>query len=493
MNGLEYSTSERSRVAVESGLLSDIPASGNDIKKTFLTGQVALKQSFHGNFVECRLDEAVFSQTNLSRCDWKDCRITNSEFLSCDFAQASIITNYFENCRFVECVFPDTDINDGRFSNCEFISCDFTSVIFKSGNFEETQFDRCLTSNRVIESSLLINTSWRGMEIDVRLVTGNFGLKSVQLIDCRLVERDSGGIFYYENLEEVLAAFSKRGLSSLEDLRVRYFAVGRLDADAGILDDALNIRNWGSDAVVEASLATQLNIFSQFLMILFENDEIAFYPILILHTRNFEVLTWLEGRPRTTVLYQVVAGVHWTLSREVETFMRLVDFFSGTLDVLPELHFAARGPVDPVFFQRWFAEVGVDGIKVLAVKPRNSPVDLAVVAENYPSLVALIALFLASRLKVELSELSPKSNGQSVQRESGDNQVFAVSAGFVPAKTAEYELSVRTLLPKSLLLDLRITLNVSLFTKARGVLVQLLTSSNEPSTPSDAQAPQKES
>ena len=151
-----------------------------------------------------------------------------------------MITNAFAECRFVRCRFPDTGVSDCSFTGCDFEDCDFTSIIVKSSRFEECLFSHCTTSNRLIESSLLPRTDWRGMELAIALVTGNFGLRQSELADCRLVSRIGGG-------EEITtsATVAVSDLSPIERFRLAYFRSGEVDGDPATLEAALDLRNWG--------------------------------------------------------------------------------------------------------------------------------------------------------------------------------------------------------------------------------------------------------
>lgn len=462
---------------IQGNLLNNIPRVGNDIKRVYLKGDVASGQQTNSNFVECKLDACRFIDISLNRVDWKDCRVTGSIFENCDLGYASFITNHFEDCRFINCRFEDTSISDSTFKNCEFKDCDLSHIIIKSSSIEESIFDTCITSNRVIESSLLIDTKWLSMEIDVRLIMGNFGLLQSHCEQCTLVTRDAEGVARPRPWSELENIFPPEELGPIEYLRLSYFNTEDLEADTDALEAALDLRNWGSDAVVQASLASQLSSFAHFLLTLFARNRLPIYPILLLHSRNFEVLNWLGNRGDAVNLYQVSAGVHWLLTREVDVFFLLVETLKEKFVDRKTIHFAANGPVDVGYFQEWLLHENILGVCVESVRPRNSPVDLGLSFENAAVLASLLALFLATRTSVEISKLPLSNNPDSIESHSSmGNSLFAISAGLLSGseQTTEYELSVRTLLPRSLLLDFRLTMNVSVFKKARRVLVHIV-------------------
>ncbi|WP_329741435.1 pentapeptide repeat-containing protein [Dyella sp. A6] len=478
MGELHVYVDDQGLTSIAGGLIRDIPRVGNDVRRLRLTGTFAPWQQFSGNFAESRIHDAEFRNIDLDRCDWKDCRVTDVVFDNCDLGHASFITNSFERCEFIECRFPDTGISDCVFKECVFDRCDLKHIIIKSSHLEKSSFFSCETSNRVIESSLLIDTAWASMDIDARLIFGNFGLLKSEFQHCSLVTRTSMG-------EDVKCEWSALGeiaseseLSPVEYLRYRNFETENLEADEGAFESALDLRNWKSDVAVQASFGAQLSSFAQFLVALFERDRLPVYPLLILHSRNFEILKFLEQRPEAAGLYQEVAGIHWVLARHATAFLEAVENWSAAFAETKILHVAAVGPLDEDYFRNWFAEVGINGIEVESVRPRNSPIDLALGFVNHKALVGFVAAFLSTRFKVSLSK-TPRLGEEGGAKVKVSNDVFAISMGLMPSKSGEYQLSVKTLLPNSFLLGLQLSMSVAFFQKVRRVLVDLLSSEQD--------------
>ena len=446
MDGLRVSGPDNSMIEIPAGLLTELSA--GDIRRRRLSGRPTPGQTFHGNIVESRLEDMEFTSIDLSRCDWKDCRVERVAFYDCDLGHASMITNAFADCRFVRCRFPDTGVSDSSFMGCDFEDCDFTSIIVKSSRFEECLFSRCTTSNRIVESSLLLLTEWRDMELALALITGNFGLRHSELTDCRLVSQI--GESQEVSSSNILAL---PDLSPLERFRLAFFWTGEVDGDADALEAALDLRNWGNDAVIQASFGTQLSSFAQFLLALYGIDRCPLYPLLILHSRNFAFLEWLSTREEFLPLYQVAAGVHLTLTREIDGYVAQLSLALAKLAEAQTIHFAAEGPLEVSYFEEWFAQQGVEGIRVVAVRPRNSPIDLAVIFSDANALIAGLALFLASRTKLELIKVGNDLSGGTEEEPGKGRSLLSFSAGFSKVKPAEYEINVRTILPRSLLLD----------------------------------------
>jgi uncharacterized protein YjbI with pentapeptide repeats len=444
-----------------------------NIRGKRITGRPQAGQTFRGNFVECRLKEIIAENIDFGRCDWKDCKVTDSRFVDCHLGEASMITNDFESCEFVRCKFTDTSVSDSSFLGCTFKECDFRDVIIKASRFDDVTFDECLTSNRLIESSLLLRTAWRRMEMDFAIVTGNFGLRRADLIECEFSDTDR---------DPEARAIALPTLSALERFRIAYFECGSVDADPAALEAALDLRNWGTGAFVQGSVGLQISGLSQFLLALYEREEIAVYPVILLHSNNFRFLEIVAAQPHAKALYQIIAGVHLALTRVTDEFAVELTAFTKHVHWRRRLHLAALGPADVAHFEKWLNEQGVTGVEVVSVRPRNSPVELVVQFVTQGDFIAFAALLAATRTKMELTRLGAVESSQhgNAGQTTPDQAMLSFSAGFSLDHPSVYELNVQTLLPRSLLLDLRLGLSVRVFSAARRVLVDLLSDNPRP-------------
>jgi uncharacterized protein YjbI with pentapeptide repeats len=450
-----------------------------DLRRLRFTGKARPGQSFSGNFVECLFESVELENINFARCDWKDCYVYDTTFLDCNLGSASLITNSFESCRFVHCRFPDTGISDSNFRDCSFERCDFTNVVMKSNRVERTLFSKCKTSNRIIESSLLIDTRWTEMLLEVGLLLGNFGLRKADVENCTFYRKTGNRESKALDLSDVEIENGPQ-LSPIERFRLAFFRTGTADGDADALENALNPRSWTGDAIIESSFGALLTNFSQFLLALYSADRLPTYVILRLHTHNFELLEWLAGKGELLSLYQVAAGVHLTLTREVDSFASLLQVTADAFDQTRLIHIEANGPLEKAFYEELFEEVGLKGVRIKSVRPRSSPVELIISFLDYSTLMALGAIVLASRTKFELTKI-PRSDWKKLARAAvtqkpspKSRELITFQSGFSSERPSEFQINVRTLLPRSLLLDLHLSFSVAVFKKVRSVLINLL-------------------
>jgi hypothetical protein len=313
------------------------------------------------------------------------------------------------------------------------------------------------------------------MDLEIGLITGNFGVKETDLIQCDIVRFDDQKQKIPVALEELLDSRSQ--WSVLERFRLAYFRSGSVEGDPEILEEAIDPRNWTVDAPIRASLGALVGLFSQFLLAEYTNDVMTFYPILRFHARNYLLLEWLTKRREQPSLYQAVAGVHLTLTREIEEFLAVVEAVAREFSELAPIHLAAEGPLDSKYFANLLGELGFTGIFVGSVMPRNSPVDLAVTVSDHPWLIALVALVLSTRTRIELGSVCPvvaQPHHKDASNSPQVNQLVTITTGFLQPDKDDFVVSIRTIMPRSLLLDLHLEISLRLLKRARDTFLFFL-------------------
>ncbi|WP_245258280.1 hypothetical protein [Rhodopseudomonas palustris] len=324
------------------------------------------------------------------------------------------------------------------------------------------------------------------MNLEVGLILGNFGLERSNVQACVLFEKQPDRSLREITWSDLGRIGGHRPLSPIETFRLAFFETGDADGDPDALEQAINPRNWTSEAIIESSFGALLNSFAQFLLALFAANRLPVYGLLRFHTHNFALLEWLSGKPEFSSLYQSAAGVHLSVTREVDAYARAVQEIVDAHTNLLHIRLEADGPLDPSYYESLFREADGGQIRVDWVRPRNSPVEVSLNFFDYATLLSIVALVLATRTKFELSKIqsmgwiaSPPTGDRNGEAANG-KQLIAFRTGFSLDRPSEYEINVRTLLPRSFLLDLHLCLNISLFKRVRGVLIGLLLPPKDP-------------
>lgn len=455
-----------------------------DFKRVRITGATQPNEAFHQNMSDVVVDKAIFQESNLSRCDIKDCLIRESDFRFCAFDGGALATNYFTETRFTGCTFADTSVINCEFHGCEFISCDLRSLFMKGCRLSNCRLIDCHTDNKAIESTLFFNTELRDCSFQIQMIVENFGLSESLSTGCSIRSARVRDKHVLLTLEEIAEEINNPNNNVLERLRLYYFVHGTLLEGGENLDQALAFKHWVGVARIPASFNRLIQDFSDFLIHLYEQDQLNAHVILLLHTTLDQLRMRSESNTSFRSLTQTIIGVHVTLSRLVEEYLVCLMVLQRVFG--KDFSLVANGPNEVEYFENRLSHflTGTPA-KVTRVVPHNSPVDVVISWMDGNTAMIILALFLATRTKFEIrkfaQDLGANTSG-TLMEQAGDERgssmpgmsLFSVSLGFSPDNPAEYGLKLRSLMPGALLVDFRLQVSTVLVSKFRKILVDIL-------------------
>ena len=157
----------------------------------------------------CVLEKCTFEKTILANSDLDSSQISDSIFSNLSFQNSDIVSCNFENCTFKKISFKGSSFSNNTFSNCKFLSCDFNHVDMHNSTFlncviEHMNVRQCSTSlNNFIECTfiqskingnfffnILMNCIYKDTEIDISLVSSNFGIRQASLDQLKQIENN---------------------------------------------------------------------------------------------------------------------------------------------------------------------------------------------------------------------------------------------------------------------------------------------------------------
>jgi uncharacterized protein YjbI with pentapeptide repeats len=466
----------------------------NDLVRHRLTGTIPSGPDFSiVNFVACELYDIVANEIDFSECDFKDTFVKGAVFSDCTFDGGTFATTFFADTEFHRCTFYNLAAYSCDFRKVQFVDCNLTNLLIKSSEFSESRFRNCITSNKICEISTLFDTHFESTPIQFETITNNFGLRKQDLKDSIIRSGRAREDHQSLTIDHLLKRLGSKQFSSLENLTLEYFCNETLLNGSVFLDEALDLTRWTRIHRNPGSFVELLDKFGQFLTYLYEKNDLTAHPILLLHHVT-STLTSSISRKNAHRISMSLGGLHLILSRIVEEFLgvlqQLTDFTSGSVT------FLAEGPTDKEYFQRELQPWIEDQEVVINRVERNSPLIVEFIAAHPSLLLALLGVFLATRTKLEISRLkstvetaarqtTKKSLGK---RKKGSNlpalkqtsnlSIFSVSAGIVNNPNPGYELRLLSVLPGSLLVDLRLNFSTMLATRLRAILLNLLLDSS---------------
>ena len=467
----------------------------NDIVRFRLTGAIPPEPDFRVvNFVGCILDRVTADKVNFSECDFKDTMVKEAAFRECAFDGGAFVTSSFFDSEFANCTFYNVAMHNCEFHKVFFAGCDLTNLLIKSARFVNCKFHKCITSNKICEMSTLFDVIFDTTPVQIDTITSNFGLGQSNLEKSPIRigrSRESNQFVGSSELKSLLLSSHK--FSVLEKLSLEYFLEQTLLNGSLLLDESLDLARWTIIYKNPSSFMELLDKFAEFLLHLYDKNELAIHPILLLHHVTSTLLNSVIEKDRLHRVAMALGGIHLLLSRIIEDYLALLDsvvaLLSGTLV------FRAEGPDEKEYFRQLLGPwLGSDEVTIIRVE-RNSPLIVELASQHMTALIPLVAAFLATRTKLEISQIKKEvevhqskklraleaGGAASKNLQTSDPPIFSLSAGKALGPTPSYEFRVRSMMPGSLILDLKLNFSTTFIERLRSTLVSLLLDSSRKS------------
>ena len=470
----------------------------NDLIRYRITGTVPSATDFSVvNFIGCELYDVKAEGIDFSECDFKDTLIKGAAFSDCSFNGGTFATTFFSETEFRRCTFYNNAAYSCDFRRVNFVDCDLTNLLVKSSRFFECTFERCITSNKICEMSTLFGVAFVDTMIQLETITNNFGLTSADLKNAPIRSMRVREPYQSLTEEDLKTLLNSQKLSALERLTLEYFLEHSLLNGSALLDESLNIARWTRIYRNPGSFVELLDKFAEFLIHLYDDNKLTAHPILLLHHVTSTLTNKLPSEEELHRVAMSLGGVHLILSRLVEDYLGILDLAlkRGGGSVA----FLAEGPTDPDYFRKELGPwIEIEGVEIARLE-RNSPLFIEFTAADLMPLLPLIAVFAATRVKLEVTRLKstlekenipragkksskkskknlPARVEKSLQRlpQKSEQSLFAISTGWVTAPNPAYELRVRSLMPGSLLVDLKLNVSTTIARRIRSILLNLL-------------------
>jgi len=459
---------------------------GVDLVGYRLTGQVREVHdlSFH-NFISCIFDHVFANEIDLTRCDFKDVLVRDSHFRRCPIQASTHSTTFYVNSIFEEC-----DFTNGAHTGCEYREVTFknsqlSNLLMKNSRLTDCIFEKCETKTHVFEGNVFLRTRFVGTDLELRAVLSNFGLKRSLTDDCRIRNARVSEAYTFLTEDDLRRILQSRDKDPLALLSILYFLNGNLLCGGEDVDAALDVNNWLGLTHQPASFAQLIEMLAEFLVNSFESNEVDVHKVLLLHDITRQIIAASPNDSMGNRIRLSFGGIHLALSRIVEEYLailaKLVEPRSRCVRVL------ANGPSSMQYFETTFAEVLKNcGVRIYEVRPHNSPTEVGFVEFLPGGRLFLVALLLATFVRVELiahSRAQPKKLHEAKTRKKTrrdkapvkTTEFFELAAGLSAEQQKAYELRVKALVPlTSLIIELKLAVSTQLIQKLRNVIIRIL-------------------
>jgi hypothetical protein len=372
---------------------------GRELRNVELTGVLSHHKTAPAcNIVDTVIQSLTADTVDFTRCDFKDTAIRNSAFTRCDFRSSSFAYNAVFESSFDECSFSDTAIHSCEFIDVAFARCDLTNVLIKSSTFQRCTFTDCATNNKLFETCRFADCRFKGTDLQIQTIEENFGLTVAQydglLRDGRGDERH-----LRVPIEELTRVLEDRSRHAMQRLLVFYFLNGSLIEGSSHLDEALLLDSWLPNFRTAGSFAVVLTQWVQFILWLYERNELLAHTIIVLHTMISRLLSELSKRDAEHQALTAIRGAFASLARVVDEYIIAVDNLLESTDGRMRLIVEGEGGVE--FYERGLAPLlERDGAHIVSIAPYNSWELIVAFIQHHP--YAFITLLAAATPRMNI-------------------------------------------------------------------------------------------
>jgi len=276
-------------------------------------------------------------------------------------------------------------------------------------------------------------------------------------------------------------------------LKLRYylnqelFLVGHESIDA-----LFSINNWLPLCKIPSTFTSYLESLIDFVFYEYERNKVQVSILLKLH--HFTG-TLIDSVNLNLELYKTVMGAHMVLSRVTEAYLSALYFTLHQVQK-PHLFFKVNGPLDITYYEHELQDfLRGTGVKIVNVRIANSPNILELVWTNLDSIVSIVGVLLATRVKIEISKIERSLDLQSTSfiaeppslleestelpttavTKTNANSLFKFEFGLGGEEEQRmYNLKLRSIFPRNLVADLRLSINTSVLGKLRNILIEII-------------------
>ncbi len=319
---------------------------------------------------------------------------------------------------------------------------------------------------------LLNRCRFEETQLQLQTVAENFGLREVEVtrtlrsdrIDHPHEEMDHAAI------EQSLALTTQ----PLSRLAFHYYLTGDLLSGSENLDAALDVGYWIKSQSTVGSFSIVLTRLCEFLLDLHENDELAYLPLVQLHSVTGALASAVPSGAHMRQAGFAVYGVHLSITRRIndwEILVReLVEMRRKTSTFLVE------GKHTEAFYRRAIPELFMrNKPRIVSLVPHNSPWEMELGFRSSVLAGGFMALFLATRTRIELQRLVDTHQvGATTRRKSSKRshtQIAQVTLGAAKAREVKPLLHLTTQLSPTLAAEFQLSVSTRCIGRVRKILL----------------------
>lgn len=349
-----------------------------EIVQCLLTGTATIQTMFgRCNIVKCKADRFKTIGANLDGVDIKDCFFDNCSFSDTIFSNSATINCNYQLSTFYGCSFKYSSITNTTFESTIFEKCDLSNLVMEGCRFINCAFIDCKTSNKLIEESLLFNTTFKNMSIDICTILDNFGMSKYCTSNVDMID---GNGYIIQNAiisDEQLQTLLHKNISKAYKFKISYYLNHELFNSGGLyIDNIFEIDTWLEICKNAVTFNNTLSLFYEFLSYNYEHGTIMLWPLLKLYNLTSQ-LSNIPDIEKRYQIYPSIMGIHMAVVRYVENYCIILQEYTKLHANNPIVLLVCAGPMDGEFYKkRLFPMLESGNIEIQKVIKHNSPNEL---------------------------------------------------------------------------------------------------------------------
>jgi len=431
------------------------------------------------NVIESVFDGALLANCDFSNTDFKDCLFKRARLNKCKFNILTFATSTLSDCRFTECTFSNSTFQNCTFQRVRFSLCDLSKLLVKECRFIDCIFEKCNTSNKLLEMCLVIGSRFCSTDIQIDTILSNFGITLGCLKNSRIRSGRTDGDFVFIDAGHLRSAAKKAQISTpaLIDIRLDFFEDENLLVGSSGLDRALTVETWTQISNNLGSFLQVYRAFTDFLVLLYENDLLYWHSILKLHDLSGSFVKSCGGLPFETTT--TLMGIHQQLSIYVEDTLLLAENIADKGGC--HLEFVVNGPTDQTTVKAILSPLfeNAEPPLITRLQRRNSPWQLGLDFLSNHHCFRAIILLLATRIKCDIRKIKDQNasitckTGWKKPKEKKSMSIALFDAGCFQGSRSVSGYGLSVLIPGNRVLELQLGFDSKKLSKMAAFLVAL--------------------
>jgi len=328
-------------------------------------------------------------------------------------------------------------------------------------------------------------------DLQLQTLTQNFGLVASKFTG-RIRDNRADGPHRTLSVRGLKKYLQTASLTSVQALGIEYFFSETLLTSSLRLDRTFSVETWLSMFRTAGSFSIVLSKWVEFLLWLYDKDRVTIHTLLQVHSMTDELLTKVVGTSASSNAITSISGIHMSLARAVDEYLVLLGCYCE--EHRSKIAFLVEGHHTKSYYYRNLSSLFSRApARITRLVRHNSPWDLEITFTGATGVMLFLALFLASRTRIELTRLrrtlepspKPKSPGRKKVPSSGmvasnagaadkPETLFLADFGGNHTLRASPNMRLRAYLPGNLVAELQLDFKSRHIAKLRKIIKDVL-------------------